>query len=150
MLRPIVGVIIAALSLTLAGAQEALPDGPGKQTVERVCTACHDVDTVAGMRMVRGEWRAMVNSMMSRGARASDEEVAEIIEYLATYVGMVNVNKAAAAEIAAVLAIPAKDADQIVKYRAANGEFKDLDGLTKVPGVDAKVLEERKDRIAFR
>ena len=150
MLKLIVGVMAAALSLTLVGAQETLPEGPGKQTVERVCTTCHDVDTVAGTRMVRGDWRAMVNSMMSRGATASDQEVVEIIEYLATYLGMVNVNKAAVDEIAAVLAIPSKEADEIVKYRAANGEFKDMESLMKVPGVDAKVLQERKDRIAFR
>ena len=150
MLKLIAGLMGVALSLTLVGAQEALPEGPGKQTVERVCTSCHDVDTVAGTRMVRGDWRAMVDSMMSRGARATDLEVAEIIEYLATYLGMVNVNKATAEEIAAVLAIPSNEADGIVKYRAANGEFKDLDDLVKVPGVDAKVLRERKDRIAFR
>ena len=150
-LKLIVGMIVAALSLALAGnTQDTLPEGPGKQTLERVCTACHDLDTVTGTRMVRNEWRAMVDSMMSRGARATDGEVVEIVEYLATYLGMVNVNKAAAGEIAAVLSIPSKEADEIVRYRAANGEFKDLESLMKVPGVDAKVLEERKDRIAFR
>ena len=59
-------------------------------------------------------------------------------------------NKAAAEEIAAVLEIPSGQAAEIVRYRAEHGEFKDLDGLKSVPGVEATVLEERKDRIAFK
>jgi DNA uptake protein ComE-like DNA-binding protein len=48
------------------------------------------------------------------------------------------------------LEIPAKEADAIVKYRTANGAFKDLDALAKVPDVDAKKLAERRDRITFK
>jgi competence protein ComEA len=69
---------------------------------------------------------------------------------LGTYVAVVNVNKAASAEIEAVLAIPAKVAEEIVRYRAEKGEFKDLESLKNVPGVEAKVLEDRKERVAFR
>ena len=148
-LKLILGAVVAALSLAPAVAQEALPTGVGKQTVERVCSVCHDLDVATGTRRVRAEWRAMVNAMVNRGAIATDEEIAAIIEYLSTSVGMVNVNKAAAGEIEAVLAIASKEADEIVRHRAANGEFKDLDSLKKVPGVDMKVLEERKDRITF-
>ena len=87
---------------------------------------------------------------MNRGAKGTDEEFAAIVEYLATYVGLVNVNKAPAAEIEAALAIPSTQAEEIVRYRAEHGEFKDLESLKKVPGVDAMMLDERKDRIAFR
>jgi competence protein ComEA len=143
--------MVTVLSLTTAAReQELLPDGPGKPTVERVCSACHELDTAAGTRHTRAEWRLIVESMVNRGAQATDEEVVAINEYLATYVGVVNVNKAASGEIEAVLAIPSKEADEIVRYRAEKGEFKDLESLKNVPGVDAKVLEERKDRIAFR
>ena len=34
-------------------------------------------------------------------------------------------------------------------YREKHGKFKTLDDLKKVPGVDAKKLDAKKDRIAF-
>src|SRR5216117_2397182 len=46
--------------------------------------------------------------------------------------------------------IATNDANEIVRYRSERGDFRDLDSLKKVPGVDAAILEERKDRIAFR
>ena len=134
----------------LLGAQDSLPDRPGKQTVERVCSACHELDTATGARHTRAEWRALVDAMVNRGATGTDEELAAIIDYLATYVGLVNVNKAASGEIEAVLAISSMQAEDIVRYRAEHGDFKDLDSLKRVPGVEAAVLEERKDRITFR
>jgi len=147
----LVGAAAVAASWTAtASQQEALPDGPGKEAMERVCSACHELDIAAGTRHTRAEWRVLVESMVSRGARATDEEIAAINDYLGTYVAVVNVNKAAAPEIEAVLAIPAKVAEEIVRYRGEKGEFKDLESLKNVPGVDAKVLEERKDRVAFR
>jgi competence protein ComEA len=144
------GAVVAALSFATVGAQDSLPDGPGKQTVERVCSACHDLDTATGARHTRAEWRALVNAMVDRGAKATDEEFGAIVEYLAINVGLVNVNKSPAGEMEAVLAIPSKQAEEIVRYRAEHGEFKDLDSLKRVPGLDAMVMEERKDRIAFR
>jgi len=62
----------------------------------------------------------------------------------------VNVNTAAAKEIEDVLSISSEQSAAIVRYRAAKGEFKDLEGLKKVPGLDAKLLEDRKDRIVFK
>jgi hypothetical protein len=38
----------------------------------------------------------------------------------------------------------------IVQSRTKNGDFKELDGLKKVPGVNAKLIEGRKDRATFR
>jgi competence protein ComEA len=147
-MRGPIGAVVS-LSLAAAGAQQSLPDGPAKQTVVRVCSACHDLDTATGARHTRAEWRAIVDAMVNQGARATDEEIVAITEYLATHLAMVNVNKAAASEIEAVLAITAPQAEEIVRYRSEHGAFTDLDGLKKVPGLDAAVLEERKDRIAF-
>ena len=54
-----------------------------------------------------------------------------------------------AAEIAPVLDISDDTAESIVKRRAANGGFKTIEELKKIPGVNAAKLEARKDRIAF-
>lgn len=131
-------------------AQSTLPEAPAKKTFESVCGACHDVGTAIGKHHTRAEWDAVVDTMANRGAQATDQQFDAILDYLAKYFGAVNVNRATAKEIADSLEIPSKDADAVVQYRTANGEFKDLDGLKKVPGVDAAAIEQRKDRVVFK
>ena len=99
------GAVVILLSFATAAAQDSLPDKPGRETVERLCSACHELDTATGTRHTRAEWRSLVEAMVNRGAKGTDEEFAAIVEYLATYLGLVNVNKAPAAEIEAALAI---------------------------------------------
>jgi competence ComEA-like helix-hairpin-helix protein len=48
-----------------------------------------------------------------------------------------------------VLGITEKDANAIAEYRKANGEFKDFDALTKVPGIDLEKLNKGRDAISF-
>lgn len=146
----LIAVSLAAAAAVAAHAQATLPEAPAKNTVEKVCGACHDVGTATGKRYTRAGWDGVIDSMANRGARATEEEFEAIIGYLAKYFGAVNVNQAMAKEIADTLEISPKDADAIVKYRMENGQFKDLDGLKKVPGVDANAIEERKDRVVFK
>jgi competence protein ComEA len=134
----------------ISSAQDPLPEAPAKKTVETVCGSCHDLDTAIGMRHDKAGWQVVVDAMAQRGARASDKEFGAIVEYLAKYFGVVNVNTAATKELEDVLGISSEQSDAIVRYRAANGEFKDLEILKKVPGLDAKLLEDRKDRITFK
>jgi DNA uptake protein ComE-like DNA-binding protein len=42
-----------------------------------------------------------------------------------------------------------KDAEALVAFRKANGNFADFDAVQKVPDIDVKTLEEHKDAIAF-
>jgi competence protein ComEA len=131
-------------------AQQPLPEAPAKSTVERVCAACHDLGTAIGTRRTKAGWDTVIDAMASRGARASDQEFDAIVAYLAKYFGVVNVNKASSKEIEEVLEVSSQQAEAILRYRAASGDFKNLEDLKKVPGVDAALLEERKDRIVFQ
>jgi cytochrome c oxidase cbb3-type subunit 3 len=63
------------------GAQ--LPDAPGRETVQRICSACHPAQIVVGRGMTRQQWGGIVSNMISRGAKGSDEEFAEVVDYLA-------------------------------------------------------------------
>ena len=38
----------------------------------------------------------------------------------------------------------------IIQYRAKNGDFKSIDDLKKVPGVDVAKIEAKKDRLVFQ
>ena len=145
-----VTILILLCLATISSAQEQLPEGPGKKTVATVCGACHDLDTAIEMRHTKAGWKTVIHAMEERGARATDEDFDAIVAYLAKYFGAANVNAATAKELEEVLEISSKEADAIVRFRAGNGEFKDLESLKKVPGVNAQVLEERKDRITFK
>jgi cytochrome c oxidase cbb3-type subunit 3 len=60
-----------------------LPDGPNRETVQRVCSGCHSAQMVLGRQMTREQWGSTVSNMISRGAKISDEEYDQIVDYLA-------------------------------------------------------------------
>ncbi len=60
-----------------------LPDAPGREVVQRVCSACHPAQIVLGKGMTREQWGGMVSNMIGRGAKGSDEDFATIVDYLA-------------------------------------------------------------------
>lgn len=65
-----------------------LPDGPAKTLVQRTCgQQCHTMDAVTAMRRDRTAWQAMVENMVARGARANENEVRQIVEFLARNIG---------------------------------------------------------------
>jgi len=81
----------APLATAAALAQPAdLPDGPGKEVVQRICSGCHVAEDVAkGPRRSREGWRQLVDDMVVRGAEGSDEDLTRIVNYLTTHFGPV-------------------------------------------------------------
>jgi mono/diheme cytochrome c family protein len=82
----------AIFPMTVQGqpAQRAiqLPDGPGKDVTQKVCgTTCHGPDIVAGTGRTRNQWTGVVNSMVGRGAKASDTDLHQIVDYLSSHFG---------------------------------------------------------------
>jgi cytochrome c5 len=72
-----------------ASAQPALsPEtlAQDKSTFEAVCSSCHDAAVVAGQPRSRKEWEAVIDRMYNQGLVATDEQVAQVLDYLtATY-----------------------------------------------------------------
>lgn len=101
----------------------------------------------------REGWEAEITKMAGLGAAASDEEFTEILDYVTKNfpptTAKVNVNKASVSEIEEQLGLSTKQAEAIVAYREKNGDFKTLDDLKKVPDIDAKEFDVRKNRISF-
>jgi competence protein ComEA len=58
-------------------------------------------------------------------------------------------NKATAKELEATLDVPAAVAEAIVAYRGEKGEFKTVEDVKKVPGLESATIEARKARIVF-
>jgi competence protein ComEA len=91
----------------------------------------------------------VIDQMARFGAEASDQEFDQILEYLVRNFSPIRVNKATAKELEATLEVPATIAEAIVAYRLEKGEFKAVDDMTQVPGLESAKIEARKARIVF-
>jgi competence protein ComEA len=130
-------------------AQTELPDGPGKQKVQKICGGCHEIETVVASRRTRVGWQHMTEDMVARGAEGSEEDMLAVVAYLAEWFGKVNVNTGSAAELQKTLGIGEKEARAIVSYREQNGEYKNFEELLKTPGADPEKLRQKRSLVAF-
>ncbi len=136
--------------MVVAAQTGSLPDGPGKEVVQRVCTQCHAVEVVTAKGNTRDGWMQVVTEMISRGAQGSDDDFGKVVDYLAVHFPVkVNVNQASAGDLQAGLGLGQKEAEAIVGYRKQHGAFQSLEDLKKVPGLDAGQVEGLKGRIVF-
>lgn len=113
-----------------------------------VCGACLTVGMVSDMRS-EDEWVETVECMVSTGAKGSEEQLEAVMRFLLRTLTKVNVNTAIAEQLPLVLDISEGAAKAVVKYRGEHGSFKTIDDLKKVPGIDPRKLEARKNRVAF-
>ncbi len=140
----------------LAIAQELkLPDAPGKATTEKVCGACHGAELLIGRQETREGWAAIVNEMVQRGAHGTDDELYAVVDYLAANFAKdspavkINVNKASAKDLEKALGLSETGAAAIVHQRETKGDFKTIDELEKIPGIDAAKIESSRKRLVF-
>jgi competence protein ComEA len=140
----------APLLLCSTAHAQSLPDGPSKELVDAVCTACHDSERIIKQHKTKAEWQDKVLEMLQECPDVVQQERDRIIEYLAkNFFKKVNVNKAPSSDLAAALEIAPKDADAIVRYREQSGNFKSLDDLKKVPGLDISKIQVNKERLEY-
>ena len=66
-------------------AQVQLPDAPGKDETVRMCGTCHEVERATSVRLNREGWQDTIAKMVDLGAKASDEELAKVLNYLAEH-----------------------------------------------------------------
>jgi competence protein ComEA len=131
---------------------EGMPDGPGKDVTVRVCGVCHETRRAASVRLTRDGWAGVIEDMTKRGAKGSEQDFAQILDYLsANFLGEaprpINVNTAEQIDLESVIGLLRKEAAALIAYRQKNGAFKKIEDLKKVPGLDYKKIEDAKDRI---
>ena len=131
---------------------EGMPDGPGKDVMVRACGVCHEPRRAASVRLTREGWSVVIEGMIARGAKVSDEEFPVVLEYLATHflgeaAQPVNVNTAPQIDLEAVAGLLRREAAALIEYREKHGPFKTLEDLKNVPGLDFSKIDERRDFI---
>jgi competence protein ComEA len=145
----VIATVLAATALPSNA--EGLPEGPGKDLVDAICSECHTTERIAAQQLTKSQWADKVLEMLQEAPDVKQSERDTIVEYLAkNFPARANVNKAEAKELQAALEISPESATAIVAYRQKNGSFKTLDDLKKVPGVDAAQLDAKRDVIDFK
>lgn len=130
------------------GPKPAAGAEPDRADFEKVCGACHTTTMVSELRSAP-EWVQTIETMVSLGAKGSEEQMEAALRFLLRTWTKVNINNAEAGELPLVLDISEETAQALVRYRAQHGNFQTLDDLKKVPGIDPARLAARKDRIVF-
>jgi mono/diheme cytochrome c family protein len=69
---------LAVLLALPAVGQTTLPP-----VLTKVCAACHPIETVTSERRTRAQWQENIQQMVARGAKGTDEELSQILDYLA-------------------------------------------------------------------
>ena len=140
-----------ALVLLPVLAQETpktLPEDKLTKLYENVCGGCHGADVVFGEPRDYQGWNNTVDRMVQQGASASDEELHQIVDYLAKYFGMpVNVNTAAGEEIQ-TLGLTEDQAKAVIAARATE-KFADFVALSALLALKEVNLDGVKHRLVF-
>jgi competence ComEA-like helix-hairpin-helix protein len=136
----------------IAALSQGLPEGKARELMVRVCAQCHEPQRAASVRLTHDGWEGVVSKMMGLGAKMTDDEYTQIVDYLAeNYKGEapkpINMNSATSIELESVAGLLRKEAAAWIAYRNKNGPCKSLDDFKKVEGVPFKKIDERRDRL---
>lgn len=140
--------------LVVAAMMLDIPAGPGKDATVKYCANCHSAEQAVSLRQGKQEWAATIEKMVGMGAKIPDDSYDPILGYLTKHFGpdapiQIKVNQASAVDLESLLLLKRSEAKAIIQYRDEHGDFKSLDGLRKVPGVDFTKIEAKKDLIVF-
>ncbi len=164
MLKPGWTGILSALVLLSTGIAPALaqvqapkdfPDGPAKEYVTKICLQCHQAEQLLNQRRTESDWKQTVARMAQKGVSAPAEQFDAIAAYMAKNFGRkedttkLNMNKATAEQIVAVIGLTPDEAKALVTYREKHGDYREWGEMLVVYGVDGRKLEAAKDRMTF-
>ena len=134
-----------------AAAQSLLPEGPGKAATVKVCGTCHPPERGASVRLTRTGWQEVIAKMLTLGAKGTDAELQEVVDYLATHfkgeaMAPLNLNRATSVELEAVVGMLRRESKAWMTARQKT-PCATLDDLKKVEGLDFAKVEKRRDRL---
>jgi competence ComEA-like helix-hairpin-helix protein len=151
----LIGVVLIAFLVSPAFAQKDFPDGPAKEYVNKICLQCHEASQLLSQRRSESDWKTTVARMATKGVPAPAEQYDAIAAYMAKNFGKVedttkiNMNKAKAEEIVAVIGLTPDEAKALVAYREKHGDYREWGEMLVVYGVDGRKLEAAKDKMSF-
>jgi competence protein ComEA len=145
-------MLVAAPAAVAWGSDKAPPDrdlARESRSLKAVCAKCHNLQIVMDTPMSYDAWHDTVQTMMDRGATGTDQQFADVMDYLHRTMTTIDVNTADADELQTVLHIPASAAQAILARRSTQ-KFTSLPDLESVPGVGASTVEAKARLIFFK
>ncbi|MBI4478951.1 MAG: helix-hairpin-helix domain-containing protein [Acidobacteria bacterium] len=138
----------------MGGAQQvSASDARGREIAQQACSVCHGLDYPFEARRSPSEWEATVNDMIGRGAPLLEGERPLLLQFLAKYYGpekpRTNINQASAQELMTAFGLSQSEADEIARYKQQHGSIYGWEDLRKIPNLDLKKLEAKRDVLAF-
>ncbi len=118
-------------------------------SLKAVCAKCHNLQIVMDTPMSYDAWHDTVQTMMDRGATGTDQQFADVMDYLHRTMTTIDVNTADADELQLVLHVPEATAQAILARRSTQ-KFTGLADLESVPGVDAAAMDTKAKLIFFK
>ena len=143
----------ATASQTPAPSQAASPSQTSdlaheEQSLKTVCAHCHTLQVVMDTPKSYDAWQDTVQKMVDLGAKGTDEQFDDIMDYLHRTMTTIDVNSADADELEIVLNVSEPTAQGILARRKAK-KFTSLSALKSIPGVDASTVDSKARLIFF-
>jgi len=122
----------------------------GRESVSLVvvCAKCHNLQIVMDTPRSYDAWHDSVQKMVDLGARGTDDQYDDIMDYLHRMVTTIDVNSADPDELEMVLNASESTAQAIVARRKKK-KFAGMADLKSIPGIDASTLDEKARMIFF-
>jgi hypothetical protein len=82
-----INLIFLACVFSPVFAQDALPDGEGRDIVEDVCNQCHSLLNITDSKRTTAQWQYVVSQMIAQGAPLEEYEIDTVVSYLSKNFG---------------------------------------------------------------
>ncbi|HUD23831.1 MAG TPA: helix-hairpin-helix domain-containing protein [Acidobacteriaceae bacterium] len=131
-----------------AGAPQTSSQAREAQSVIKVCATCHDMQIVMDTPRSYDAWHDSVQKMVDLGAKGTDQQYDDIMDFLHRTMTTIDVNSADPDELEIVLSVSETTAQAIVARRRTK-KFTGLADLKSIPGVDATTVDSKARLIFF-
>jgi len=119
-----------------------------EQSLKTVCAHCHNLQMVTSTPRSYDAWHDTVQKMVDHGARGTDDQLDDIMDYLHRTLTTIDVNSADEDELEIVLDVSETTAEAIVSRRKIR-KFTGTADLKSIPGVDGSTVDSKARMIFF-
>jgi competence protein ComEA len=141
--------LLLLVAVPIAAAWGNGPPARESRSLKAVCAKCHNLQIVMDTPMSYDAWHDTVQTMMDRGATGTDQQFADVMDYLHRTMTTIDINAADADELRIVLHVSEATAQSIIARRSKQ-KFTGLADLKSVPGVDGSTVEGKARLIFFK
>jgi competence protein ComEA len=131
-----------------AGAPQPSVQAREAKSVVKVCATCHDMQIVMDTPRSFDAWQGTMQKMVDLGAKGTDQQYDDIMDFLHRTMTTIDVNSAELDELEIVLDVSEATAHAIVARRETK-KFTGLTDLKTIPGIDAATVDSKARLIFF-